>query len=388
MTALASLSALAALAALTALAALAHRLSTLTALPHRLSTLTALPHRLATLTALPHRLTALPSLPHRLAALATLSRGRQHPRVAPSAAARRYTAPQGKAQTHGDHQRDSHDSSPSGASHPQKWYHRASPDFERNPMRLATWNINGLRARFEYVCHWLRAVQPDVVGFQELKATDDKFPAMDFQALGYHSVSFGQKSWNGVAVLSKTPIEITQVGLPGQEEMGSRLLSVDTAGINFTTVYVPNGKTLEHEDFARKLKWLQALNAHYVERHDPAKPTVLCGDFNVVPAPIDHWRERPGIFTTPEERGHIQSLLDWGFTDVWRAQRPEAPGFSWWDYRAGAFHKHMGLRIDLLLASHDLAQKVTSVDLERTWRKKVEGLTPSDHAPVWMDLDP
>ncbi|MBX3273531.1 MAG: exodeoxyribonuclease III [Sandaracinaceae bacterium] len=257
-------------------------------------------------------------------------------------------------------------------------------------MRIATWNVNGLNARLDYVGHWLRAVSPDVVGLQELKMTDDKFPHDAFAALGYRALTHGQRSWNGVAVLSREPARATQVGLPSYGELGARLLAAEVAGITFVTVYCPNGKTVDHEDFAGKLAWLDALAAWLEQAHDPSAPLVLCGDFNVVPAAIDSWNEerlRGGIFHTDAERARLARLCDWGLVDLWRHLRPDDPGHSWWDYRAGAFHKRMGLRIDLVLGTAPIAARAAAAHVARDWRKKVEGLTPSDHAPVWVDLD-
>jgi len=256
-------------------------------------------------------------------------------------------------------------------------------------VRIATWNVNGLRARLEFLLHWLREREPDVVGLQELKLTDDLFPHDAFEAAGYRAVSHGQKSWNGVATLSREEARVTQTGLPGQEDLGARLLTAQVGGLSFTTVYCPNGKHLGHEDFPRKLAWLDALAAHFAERHDPAQPTVLCGDFNVCPAALDSWNEvelHGSIHHTDEERDRFRALLDWGFVDVYRRVFPDTRAFSWWDYRGGAFHRERGLRIDILLASHGVMERVGAVEIDRDRRKKKQGLTPSDHAPVWVDL--
>lgn len=259
-------------------------------------------------------------------------------------------------------------------------------------MRIATWNINGMKARLDYMGHWLRAVSPDVVGLQELKMTDADFPHAAFEALGYRAVTHGQKSWNGVAVLTKVtlpePIVRTR-GLPGQEANGARLISVSVEGLTFIDIYCPNGKTVEHEDFQMKLAWFRALET-FVQAELTASPSVvLTGDFNIVPAAIDSWNEeklKGSIFHTPEERARIDALLALGLHDVYRAKHPDEPGHTWWDYRAGAFHKRQGLRIDLILASAKVLERVRSVELSRDWRKKVEGLVPSDHTPVWADL--
>ncbi len=255
-------------------------------------------------------------------------------------------------------------------------------------MRIATWNINGMRARVDYAQRWLEDVKPDVVGLQELKMEDHKFPHEVFRELGYEAQTLGQKSWNGVAVLSREGAEVLQAGLPGQDELGSRLLSVRTGGITFVTVYCPNGKTLEHADYGRKLAWFDALADWLEETHEPTEPLVLTGDFNIVPAPIDSWSgdEGAGIFHTEAERARMRRLLDWGLTDLWRELRPDDPGHSWWDYRAGAFHKRRGLRIDLVLGTRPIAESATEAYVLRDWRKKIDGLTPSDHAPVWVDL--
>ena len=257
-------------------------------------------------------------------------------------------------------------------------------------MRVATWNVNGLRARLEFVLHWLRERQPDVVGLQELKLTDEQFPHAELENAGYRALSHGQKSWNGVAILSREPATLTQMGLPGQEEFGARLLSADVAGLSFTSVYCPNGKALDHADFPRKLAWFDALAAHLAERHGPDRPALVGGDFNVCPAPLDSWNEEQlggGMFHSEAERQRFQRLLGLGFVDVYRRLFPDTQAFSWWDYRGGAFHRKHGLRIDFLLATPKAMERVRSVEIDRDTRKKKEGLTPSDHAPVFADLD-
>jgi len=257
-------------------------------------------------------------------------------------------------------------------------------------MRVATWNVNGLRARLDFVLHWLRARQPDVVGIQELKLEDEHFPTAELAQAGYQSIAYCQRGWNGVAVLAREPIEVVRKGLPGEDELGARLLTARVAGIDFTTLYIPNGKYVGHEDFPRKLRWLDALAAHLERDHDPARPAVVCGDFNLCPQPIDSWNEtllHGGIFHTDEERSRFQRLLDWGLADVYRRLSPESRAFSWWDYRAGAFHKNEGLRIDLLLATTALAGRAGSAEIDREYRKKKDGLIASDHAPVWVDLE-
>jgi exodeoxyribonuclease-3 len=262
-------------------------------------------------------------------------------------------------------------------------------------MRVATWNVNGMRARLDFVLGWLRARQPDVVGLQELKTTEEQFPRAEIEAEGYHALVHCQKSWNGVAVLTREPAEAVQVGLPGQEDFGARLLTARAGAIegggelSFTSVYVPNGKSVDHEDYPKKLAWLDALAEHFASKHEAGEPTLLCGDFNVTPAPLDSWNEAQlhgRVHHTDAERDRIRRLHDWGFRDVFRDKHPDLQAFSWWDYRGGAFHRKQGLRIDLLLATAPVLARARSVEIDREWRKKQDGLTPSDHAPVFADL--
>jgi exodeoxyribonuclease-3 len=259
----------------------------------------------------------------------------------------------------------------------------------RKSIRVASWNINGLRARLPFITSWLQEREPDVVGLQELKLSDEKFPHGEFEELGYHAVTHGQKAWNGVAILSRQPARVTQRGLPGQEDFGARLITAEVEGLSFTTVYCPNGKSREHDDFPRKLLWFDALKEHFEGRANPDQPALLCGDFNICPDPIDSWNEeqfRGQILHSQEERARFQELLRCGFVDLFRERHPDEAAFSWWDYRGGAFHRKQGLRIDFLLATPALQAKLHSIEIDRDYRKKKEGLTPSDHAPVFADL--
>ncbi|MEZ4218157.1 MAG: exodeoxyribonuclease III [Myxococcota bacterium] len=257
-------------------------------------------------------------------------------------------------------------------------------------MRLATWNVNGLRARLDLVRRWLADRAPDVVGLQELKLTDEQFPHDAFEELGYRALAHGQKSWNGVAVLSREPAELLHTGLAGQEGFGARLLGARVGGISFTTVYCPNGKHVEHDDFARKLEWFDALAAHWRAQHAEGDAAVLCGDFNIVPAALDTWHgadDDESIFHTPAERARMARLVDLGLTDLFRHAHPEAREYSWWDYRGGSFHRGHGLRIDLVLATAPVRDRLRAAWIDRDYRKKLDGLTASDHAPVIADID-
>ena len=256
-------------------------------------------------------------------------------------------------------------------------------------LRIATWNVNGLRARMGLLTHWLERRAPDVVGLQEVKVSDEEFPHADFEALGYRTVVHGQKGWNGVAVLSRTPAEVDTRGLPGREDDGARLLRVRVEGLHFATVYCPNGKTLDHPDFPVKLAWFDALRDH-LAGIDRDAPFVIGGDFNIVPAALDCWEGEAAdgsIFCTGEERTRYRSLLDLGLTDLFRHLHPDERKFSWWDYRGGCFHRGLGLRIDLLLGTASAASRVRHVEIDRDYRKKQDGHTVSDHAPVFADLE-
>jgi len=257
-------------------------------------------------------------------------------------------------------------------------------------VRIATWNVNGLRARQDFLLHWLTTREPDLVALQELKLPDEQFPHDMFAQAGYQALVHGQKSWNGVAVLARKPLAPVQIGLPGQEEMGARLLAAEVEGLVFASLYCPNGKHTGHDDFARKLAWYDALAAHLASQHRADAPLVLGGDFNVCPTALDSYDEAGlagQIFHTDEERARFRRLLDWGLCDLFREKNPGLRAFSWWDYRDGAFHRGHGLRIDFLLGTPPVLARVREVTIDREWRKKQAGLTASDHAPVIAELD-
>jgi exodeoxyribonuclease-3 len=257
-------------------------------------------------------------------------------------------------------------------------------------MRVGTWNVNGLRARLPLLLRWLAERQPEVVGLQELKLSDEQFPAAELAAAGYHALSHGQKSWNGVAILSRSLPALRRRGLPDAEALGARFLSAEVPGLRFTTVYCPNGRSVDHDEFARKLDWLDALSRYFKEHQRQGGAEILCGDFNICPTALDTWNEeafRGRIFHSDAERERFMRLLGHGFADLYRVAFPETRDYTWWDYRAGAFHRNQGLRIDFLLGNQALAGRVRSVEIDRAYRKKQEGLTASDHAPVLADID-
>jgi len=255
-------------------------------------------------------------------------------------------------------------------------------------VRVATWNVNGLRARQGLLAHWLAARQPDVVALQELKLTNEQFPRSELESLGYYAAVHGEKSWNGVAVLARKPLEVEQVGLPGSD-LGARLVTARVEGVSVTSVYCPNGKSVEHADFPRKLAWYDALAAWWAAHHPPDEPAVLGGDFNVCPTGLDSWNEAGfagRVFHTDDERARFRALIAAGLFDVFRERHPDVQAFTWWDYRGGAFHKREGLRIDFLLATRPVLERVRAIEIDREYRKKQDGLTASDHAPVFADL--
>ena len=257
-------------------------------------------------------------------------------------------------------------------------------------MRIATWNVNSLRARLPRVEEWLAQIEPDVLCMQETKLADSAFPALAFKALGYDSIHHGEGRWNGVAILSRVGLEDPSPGFSGDDAVPgneARLVSATCAGVRVASVYVPNGRALDHEQYVYKLEWLRRLRAHLDAVCDPSGQFVVCGDFNVAPDDRDVWD--PAAFvnsthTSEAERQAVAALEEWGLEDVFRRHYPGDRFYTYWDYRAGMFHKHMGMRIDLMLASRPLAERSVFVTVDRNARK---GKMPSDHAPLFADFD-
>jgi len=259
---------------------------------------------------------------------------------------------------------------------------------------LSTWNVNGIRARSLRLAEWLAERQPDIVCLQELKIVEAEFPHLELLASGYHAVLSGQQSWNGVAVLAKERPEVVMRELPGAAAAGARFVVAKVHGIEVASVYIPNGKMLAHADYKLKLAWLESLAQHVESRAktDSDVPMLVGGDFNVCPTDLDSYggaRFKGHIFHTDEERALIARLRGAGLVDLYRAKYPDTIGFSWWDYRAGQFHKNEGMRLDMLFASPALAERVKDVYVDRDYRKKgkASGAVPSDHAPVIAVLD-
>jgi exodeoxyribonuclease-3 len=256
-------------------------------------------------------------------------------------------------------------------------------------MRVATWNVNSLKARLPRVEEWLAQVQPDVLCMQETKLTDHAFPLMTFQALGYDGAHFGAGRWNGVAILSRVGLDDVRAGFgDGEvEDVEARLLWATCAGIRVGTVYVPNGREVGHEQYDYKLRWLERLARTIEHERSPSDHLLVCGDFNIAPDDRDVYD--PAVYVgathvSEPERRMLQRMLDWGLVDVFRRHYDAGGLFSWWDYRAGNFHKGKGMRIDLVLMTEGLADRTTAVLIDRNARK---GKAPSDHAPVVVDID-
>lgn len=250
-------------------------------------------------------------------------------------------------------------------------------------MKIATWNVNSVRARHERVLAWLAKAQPDVLCIQELKVTDDAFDYDAFREAGYHALVHGQRTYNGVAILCQDlPAEVA-VGLGDDvDDPQARLIAATVAGVRFVNVYVPNGQEVGSDKWAYKLRWLARLRAYLERTARPSDRLVLCGDLNV--AVDDHDVAHPEIWAAtvlchPEARAALAGVWDWGLVDVFRKHKPDGGVYSWWDYRRGAFGKNDGLRIDHILATEAMAAKSRSAEVDRDERK---GDKPSDHAPV------
>ncbi len=256
-------------------------------------------------------------------------------------------------------------------------------------MRVATWNVNSLNARISRVLEWLDYGAPDVLLLQETKMANDKFPADAFAEHGYESAHHGQGGWNGVAVLSKVGIDDVVNGFAdgAEDDPEARLVSATCGGLRVSSVYVPNGRAVDHEHYRYKLAWLERLRAHLTETASPTQPVLVGGDFNVCPDDRDVWdpdNPEPRTHVTEPERTALEAVADWGLVDLFRARYSADGLFSWWDYRDGRFYKKQGLRIDLLLATQPVADAMTFCLMDRNARK---GTKPSDHVPVFADLD-
>jgi exodeoxyribonuclease III len=267
-------------------------------------------------------------------------------------------------------------------------------------VRIATWNVNSLNARIEKVWWWLERAQPDVLLMQETKLADEAAPVEAFAKHGYQLAHHGEGRWNGVAIASRGQLSdvvsnfaepLRPAGAEPHEHeplREARMIAASCGGVRVVSVYAPNGRSVDSIFFRAKLAWYQRLLQWLQRTCDPAEPLVIGGDFNVAPTDADVWDPAAcagGTHVSAEERDAFAQLLAWGLCDSYREQHAEPARFSWWDYRAGNFQKNYGMRIDHLLATRSLFERVRGSEIDREARKGKP--TPSDHAPVLIDVD-
>ena len=258
-------------------------------------------------------------------------------------------------------------------------------------MRIATWNVNSVNARLQTVLAWLEAAQPDVACFQELKCVDEKFPREAFESLGYNIETHGQKSYNGVALLSKFPLSDVRRGLPGDDaDEQARYIEavVETPRpIRVASIYLPNGNPVGTEKFPYKLAWFARLNAHARSLLADEEPLALCGDYNVIPTPEDADKPESWVgdaLFQPESRAAFRAMKHLGLSDASELGKQPPGTYTFWDYQAGAWQRNHGIRIDFALLSPQAADRFRSVETHRDARDMDK---PSDHVPVVVELD-
>jgi exodeoxyribonuclease-3 len=254
-------------------------------------------------------------------------------------------------------------------------------------VRIATWNVNSLRVRLSQVLDWIAKHRPDALCVQETKTTDGVFPEAAFRDAGYRAIFVGQKTYNGVAIISRAPAQTVICDLPGVDSAQKRFLAATLEGVRIVNVYVPNGEQVGSEKFTYKLSWFEALQRYLASELVSYSKLVLLGDFNVAPEERDvhdpvRWEGQ--VLFSPKERGALAKVIDTGLRDIFRQFDQPEKSFTWWDYRQGGYRRNHGLRIDHILASNELAQKCRAcfIDKEpRGWER------PSDHVPVIADFD-
>ena len=254
-------------------------------------------------------------------------------------------------------------------------------------MKIASWNVNSLNVRLPHLLQWLDETRPDIVALQETKLSDDKFPRMELNVAGYHVVFAGQKSYNGVALLSRTAIDEVLIDIPGLDGDERRIIAATTQGVRLLNLYVVNGQAVGSEKYAWKLQWLAKMRDWLSEEMKRHEQLIVLGDFNITPDDRDVYDAKvlqESILCSTAERAALQQIIDLGLTDTFRLFAQEPGLFSWWDYRQGAFRRNMGLRIDLILASKSLAERCTAAYIDKKPRMLER---PSDHAPVIVEFD-
>lgn len=255
-------------------------------------------------------------------------------------------------------------------------------------MKIATWNVNSINIRLEQLLDWLEATKTDVVCLQETKSVDENFPVQPIIDAGYHVAFTGQKSYNGVAIVSRHEIDDVQKNFPDDDdEAPKRLIAATIEGVRIVNTYIPNGTELGTDKFTFKLDWLQRLRRFFDDTCDQNSDVLLCGDFNVAPTELDVWSVpawEGKLHFTKTERAAIHYVKQWGFTDLFRKLHPDAKEFSWWNYREGAWQRNQGLRIDHIWTSRSLADKCTGCWIDKEPRSNEK---PSDHTPVVAAFD-
>ena len=254
-------------------------------------------------------------------------------------------------------------------------------------MKLATWNVNSLAVRLPQVLEWLRLHQPDALCLQETKLTDDKFPHAEVTAAGYRSEWFGQRTYNGVALLTRTAVTDVVKNIPGLDDPQARVIAATLQGVRLIGAYMPNGQAPDSDKFVYKMRWLDVLRAWVAKEAETHPKLALLGDYNIAPEDRDvydpvAWAGQ--ILCTPQERAHFRGLIELGLHDAFRLFEQPPKSWSWWDYRNLAFRRNQGLRIDHILVTEALRPSVTSCTIDKLPRKNER---PSDHAPVVVELN-
>jgi len=259
-------------------------------------------------------------------------------------------------------------------------------------MKIATWNVNSIKVRLEAATTWLKEAKPDVVALQEIKCLDENFPAEAFEALGYNCAVHGQKTYNGVALLSKLPLEDVTPRLPrGDGDDHSRYLEAVVTGdkgtLRIASIYAPNGNPIGTEKFTYKLSWLERLRGHAKDLLANEEPVALIGDYNIIPEDRDCYDPKAWLSDAlfqPQSKAALRTIENLGYTDAFRARNQAAGQYTFWDYQAGAWRKNHGIRIDHILLSPQGLDRLKGCGIDKHVR---EGDKPSDHVPVWAELD-
>ncbi|EKE75257.1 exodeoxyribonuclease III [Oceanibaculum indicum] len=255
-------------------------------------------------------------------------------------------------------------------------------------MKIATFNVNSIKARLPNVLEWLKEADPDVALLQEIKCQAADFPVLEFQSMGYQVQAVGQKSYNGVALLSKQPAENVLEGLPGDDsDEQARYVEATVQGVRVASLYLPNGNPVDSEKYPYKLGWMKRLKAHAATLLASEQPVVLAGDYNVIPEPRDCYDPAAwagDALFLPETRRHFREIVNLGYTDAFRAIHPQRVAYSFWDYQAGRWPRDEGIRIDHLLLSPQAADRLRDAGIDKKARGREKA---SDHTPVWCELD-